>query len=100
MFRSRCTCKEYLKLIENEEPSLEHLCLDFESDEDDDYDISDEDDVSQIYFDPSLVAIPDGFNDDEEVLVIGMYILAYIYNQYFRSFRKISDFITLKRPKL
>ena len=78
MFRSRGTYEEYLKSIENEEPLHEHLCLDFESDEDDDYDINDEDDVSQIYFDPSLVAIPDGFNDDEEVLVVGIYILAYI----------------------
>jgi len=78
-----------LKSIQNEEALPEHLSLDFESDEDNDYDINDEDDVSQIYFDPILVAAPEGFNDDEEVLIIvRIYILAYIWNQCFRSSTK------------
>ena len=58
--------------IQNEEAVPEHLSLDLKSDEDiDDDDVNDEDNVAQMYFDLDLVDVPEWFNDDEEVLVIG-----------------------------
>ena len=37
----------------------------------DDDDLNNVDNVAQMYFDPDLVDISEGFNDDEELLVIG-----------------------------
>ena len=72
MFHSRCTYEEYLNFIQKEEATPEYLTLDLESDEDiDDNEVNDDNNVAQIYFYPYLVDIPKGFNDDEEVLVIG-----------------------------
>ena len=60
-----------MNFVQNEDAASEHLTLDLVSDEDiDGDDVNDEDNVSQIYFDLDLVHIPEGFNDDEEVLVI------------------------------
>lgn len=72
MFRSRRTYEDYLNSVQNEAAAPEHLTLDLENDEDiDDDDVNDDDNVAQMYFDPDLVDVPEGFNDDEEVLVIG-----------------------------
>jgi len=101
MFRSRCTYEEYLKSIQNEEASPEHLSLVFESDEGYDYNISDEDDMSQKYFDPSLLTVLEGFNNDEEVLIIVTYLQFGLYLEpMFSFFHKISASNTSKRLKL
>jgi len=72
MFRSRRTYEEYLNSVQNEAVAPEHLTLDLENDEDiDDDDVDDDDNVAQMYFDPDFVDMPEGLNDDEEVLVIG-----------------------------
>ena len=69
MFRSRRTYEDYLNSVQNEAAAPEHLTLDLENDEDiDDDDVNDDD---KKYFDPDLVDVPEGFNDNEEVLVIG-----------------------------
>lgn len=70
VFRSWSIYKEYLNSIQNEEAAPRHVSLDFESDEDDGDDVNDKDNVAQIYFDPILIDILKGFNDDEEVLVV------------------------------
>ena len=63
MFYSRCSYKEYINFIQNEEVAPEHLSLDLENDEDiNGDDVNDEDNVAQIYFDPYLIYIPEGFN--------------------------------------
>ena len=57
--------------MQNEAAVLEHLTLDLEKDEDiDDDDVNNDDNVAQMYFDPDLVDMPEGFNDDGEVLVM------------------------------
>ncbi|KAJ8437069.1 hypothetical protein Cgig2_002036 [Carnegiea gigantea] len=68
---SRSIYEEYLDSIQNEEAAPKHVSLDFESDEDDGDDVNDKDNVAQIYFYPVPIYILKGFNDDEEVLVIG-----------------------------
>lgn len=47
--------------MQSEEAAPEHMSLDIESGGDDG---DDGDNVAQIYFDPALVDIPEGFNDD------------------------------------
>lgn len=50
--------------MQSEEAAPEHMSLDIESGGDDGDDVNDEDNVAQIYFDPALFDIPEGFNDD------------------------------------
>ena len=75
MFRSRCTFVEYQNSLQNETAAAEELLVD-DADGDDDsanqvLDENDENNDPLTDLDSSLVPVPEGFNDDEEVLVIG-----------------------------
>ena len=75
MFRSRCTFAEYQNSLQNETAAVEELLVD-DADGDDDsanqvLNENDENNDPLTDLDPSLVPVPEGFNDDEEVLVIG-----------------------------
>jgi len=75
MFRSRCTFSEYQNSLQNETAAAEELLID-DTDGDDDsanevLDENDENNDPVMDLDPSLVPVPEGFNDDDEVLVIG-----------------------------
>ena len=75
MFRSRCTFAEYQNSLQNETAIAEELLVD-DADGDDDsanevLNENDENSDPLMDLDPSLLPIPEGFNDDDEVLVIG-----------------------------
>ena len=75
MFRSRCTFAKDQNSLQNETAAVEELLVD-DTDGDDDSanEVLDENDKNSdplMDLDPSLVPVPEGFNDDAEVLVIG-----------------------------
>ena len=75
MFRSRCTFAEYQNSLQNETAAAEELLVD-DADGDDGsanevLNENDENSDPLMDLDPSLVPVPEGFNDDDEVLVIG-----------------------------
>jgi len=75
MFCSRCTFAEYQNSLQNETAAAnEPLVDDADGDDDSANEVLDENDEKSdplMDLDPSLVPIPEGFNDDDEVLVIG-----------------------------
>jgi len=75
MFCSRRTFEDYQNSLQNETPSPNDPLLDDIVGEEDNFDdVLDENDKNTELLtdiDPSLVPIPEGFNDDEEVLVLG-----------------------------
>ena len=75
MFRSRHTFEKYQNSLQNETVAPDNLLSDdIDVDEDSVNEVlneNDEDNELLMDFDPSLAPIPEGFNDDEEVLVIG-----------------------------
>lgn len=74
MFRSRRTFEEYQNSLQNETATPDNpLSDDINVDEDSTNEVlnkNNEDNELLMDFDPSLVPIPEGFNDDDEVLVI------------------------------
>ena len=75
MFRSWCTFDEYQNSLQNETAGPEEMILDdVDGDEDCANEVLNENNENNelmMDFDPSLVPILKGFNDDDEVLVIG-----------------------------
>ena len=75
MFRSRCTFAEYQNSLQNKTAPAEELLVgDADGDDDSANQVLDKNDGNNdppTDLDPSLVPVPEGFNDDEEVLVIG-----------------------------
>ena len=69
------TFEDYQNSLQNKTPSPDDPLLDDIDGEEDNFDeVSDENDENTellIDIDPSLVPVPEGFNDDEEVLVLG-----------------------------
>jgi hypothetical protein len=72
MFRSRRTYEEYINSLENEEQAPLGDLLNDEEIVEVDVDAEVEGDELHLHFNPSLVPIPEGFKDDQEVLVIGI----------------------------
>ncbi|RAL50382.1 hypothetical protein DM860_017663 [Cuscuta australis] len=77
MFRSRRAFEEYQHLLENEGGAPNDFTINdiddtfIEEDTDNDHDYRDDDDSNVVFdLDPSLIPVPEGFNDDEEVLTI------------------------------
>ncbi|VFQ86558.1 unnamed protein product [Cuscuta campestris] len=77
MFRSKRTFEEYQHLLENEGGAPNDFTVhdidETYSEEDNHYnhDYGDDDDSDVVFdLDPSLIPLPEGFNDDEEVLTI------------------------------
>ncbi|VFQ85721.1 unnamed protein product [Cuscuta campestris] len=77
MFRSKRTFEEYQHLLENEGGAPNEFTVhdidETYSEEDNHYnhDYGDRDDSDVVFdLDPSLIPVPEGFNDDEEVLTI------------------------------
>jgi len=74
MFRSRCTFDEYQNSLQNETAAPEVILDDVDGDEECANEVLNENDENNellMDFDPSLVPILEGFNNDDEVLVSG-----------------------------
>ena len=75
IFRSRRTFDNYQRSLQDETATHDDLILDDIDGEEDNVDeVPEEDDENlkpMTDMDPSLMPIPEGFNDDEDVLILG-----------------------------
>jgi len=75
MFRSRRTFDDYQRSLQNEIATYDDpLFDDIDGEEDNVDEVAEENDENvepMTDIDPALVSVPEGFNDDEEVLVLG-----------------------------
>ena len=75
MFRSRRTFDDYQRSLQNEIATYDDpLFDDIDGEEDNVDEVAEENDENvepMTDIDPALVPVPEGFNDDEEVLVLG-----------------------------